>query len=274
MGGGNPKRKDPRRGRARRTIASPKQGPGSEKVEPVCSLVTGDCVEKMRKLLGENGEGAGWADVTIMDPPYEASGQKKQRRTRDSKWDSPGNVVKKDLGFAPMTAELRMQTAWLVGELTKRWVLTFCEIEAVPDWRMMYETFGGLEYVRTCIWYKPDAMPQFSGDRPGQGYEAFLAMHKQGKKQWNGGGHHGHWTIRKNEKKDPVIERHPTQKPMELMEKLVTLFSNEGEMILDPFMGSGSTGLAAMRHGRLFYGIDIERKWMRIADSRINHRQE
>lgn len=255
---------DPRKGRAKRTISSPKIG--GENVEPSMSLMTGDCVVEMAKLLGENNEGAGWVDVTITDPPYEASGAAKQRRS-GSDWSKSDNVTKKDIGFAPMTQALRMKAAYLIAKLTRRWVLTFCESEAVADWRAAYE-LAGLEYIRTGVWYKPDAMPQYSGDRPAQGSESILIMHPPGRKKWNGGGSHAHWTYPKNEGKG-LYKRHPTQKPLRLMRKLVQLFSNPGELVLDPFMGAGSTGMAAVELGRKFYGIEIDNDWMRGASDRI-----
>jgi DNA modification methylase len=63
--------------------------------------------------------------------------------------------------------------------------------------------------------------------------------------------------------------RHPNQKPLSLMMKLVLLCSIEGETIFDPFMGSGTTGVAAVQTGREFIGIEKERKYFVIAEKRI-----
>ena len=52
--------------------------------------------------------------------------------------------------------------------------------------------------------------------------------------------------------------KHPTQKPVVLLETFVQLLSNEGDIVLDPFMGSGSTGVAALKHKRKFIGVDFE----------------
>ncbi len=62
---------------------------------------------------------------------------------------------------------------------------------------------------------------------------------------------------------------HPTQKPLGLMEELVTRFSPPGGLVLDPFMGSGSTGVAAVRTGRRFLGMEIEPRFVEIARERI-----
>ena len=63
--------------------------------------------------------------------------------------------------------------------------------------------------------------------------------------------------------------KHPTQKPEQLMEHFVSILSDEGNVVLDPFMGSGSVGVAAVRLNRKFIGIEIEEKYYDIADSRI-----
>jgi site-specific DNA-methyltransferase (adenine-specific) len=62
---------------------------------------------------------------------------------------------------------------------------------------------------------------------------------------------------------------HPTIKPLELMEFLVKSYSNEGDIIIDPFMGSGTTGVAAVQSGRTFIGIEQEKNYFDIACKRI-----
>lgn len=62
---------------------------------------------------------------------------------------------------------------------------------------------------------------------------------------------------------------HPTAKPVELMEWLVKSYTGEGQTVLDPFMGSGSTGVAALRNGRRFIGVEREEKWFDVACRRL-----
>ena len=64
---------------------------------------------------------------------------------------------------------------------------------------------------------------------------------------------------------------HPTQKPLKLMEYLVKTYSNEGDIILDPFMGSGTTGLACKKLNRDFIGIELDKKYFEIAKERIEN---
>lgn len=62
---------------------------------------------------------------------------------------------------------------------------------------------------------------------------------------------------------------HPTQKPVRLMERLISLVSDEGSAVLDPFMGSGSTGVAAINTGRNFIGMELDEEYFEIAKNRI-----
>jgi DNA modification methylase len=66
---------------------------------------------------------------------------------------------------------------------------------------------------------------------------------------------------------------HPTQKPIEVMEVLVQWLTNSGDLILDPYMGSASTGVAALKHNRKFIGIEVEKKYFEIACERIDNAQ-
>jgi DNA modification methylase len=70
--------------------------------------------------------------------------------------------------------------------------------------------------------------------------------------------------------KAPAKNNHPTVKPISLMEYLIKLVSREGHTILDPFMGSGSTGIACKKLNRHFIGIEREPEYLKIAEARIN----
>ena len=62
--------------------------------------------------------------------------------------------------------------------------------------------------------------------------------------------------------------KHPTQKPVQLMGHFISLLSCEGDMVMDPFMGSGSTAVAAQNLGRNFIGIELNEKYFEIARER------
>jgi DNA modification methylase len=218
------------------------------------TIYHGDCREVMPGLS---------ADHVITDPPFEAEAHTLHRRVLRGE-----GLTKEPLPFDPIDEATRAAVADRIGHQTNRWVLTFCQIEASQTWRAAYEA-GGLVYRRTCIWVKPDGMPQYSGDRPGMGYETLVAMHAPGASKWNGGGRHGVFSFYKGDNGGRPNE-HPTTKPGPLMRELVRLFTDPGDLILDPFMGSGTTLRAAKDLGRRAIGIEINERYCEVAARRMS----
>ena len=68
---------------------------------------------------------------------------------------------------------------------------------------------------------------------------------------------------------EKVEGKHPTQKPEYLLEKIVLASTEEGQVILDPFCGSGTTGVEAIRYGREFIGIDVSEEYLEISKRRL-----
>jgi DNA modification methylase len=121
------------------------------------------------------------------------------------------------------------------------------------------------------MWFRTDGTPQISSDRPAQGAEGIAVMHRPGVKlRWNSGGKRGVWVC--------GVERdnrqHPTQKPITLMESLIADFTDPGDLILDPFSGSGTTGVAAIRLGRRFIGWERDPKHAGTARKRLSAARE
>ena len=65
---------------------------------------------------------------------------------------------------------------------------------------------------------------------------------------------------------------HPAPFPVELPYRLIQLYTYEGEIVLDPFMGSGQTAIAAIKTGRYYVGYDIEEEYVKLAEKRIKSR--
>lgn len=68
--------------------------------------------------------------------------------------------------------------------------------------------------------------------------------------------------------------KHPTQKPLYLLKHLIKIATNENDVVLDPFMGVGSTGVAALRLNRKFIGIELENEYFKAAEKRIEAEYE
>ena len=99
-----------------------------------------------------------------------------------------------------------------------------------------------------------------------QGFECVLMLRKGGAKNIHNKG-------TSNILKVPNIiggKKHPSEKPVELLEIMVNNSTNEGEVVLDMFMGSGSTGVACVNTNRNFIGIELDPDYFKIARERIN----
>ncbi len=77
------------------------------------------------------------------------------------------------------------------------------------------------------------------------------------------------WEIKPPETWEKKFGKHPTQKPVALLERILLASTNEGDLVLDPFSGSGTTALAALRTGRVFRGIELDPKWVRVSALRL-----
>jgi site-specific DNA-methyltransferase (adenine-specific) len=77
------------------------------------------------------------------------------------------------------------------------------------------------------------------------------------------------WEIRPPESWEKKFGKHPAQKPVALLERILLASTNEGEMVLDPFSGSGTTALAALRTNRQFRGIELDKKYIQLSRNRL-----
>lgn len=217
----------------------------------------------------------------ITDPPYSEHVHGKARRgatlpDKDGgKWhgeSSNGACFSRaaDLGFAALQEGQREAMALEFARVSARWSLVFCDNESASRW-MDANTEAGLQHIRIGQWIKIGCTPQFTGDRPATGSEAIVIAHPPGRKKWNGGGSHAIWSHpivldRANAGNERV---HTTQKPLPLMLELVELFTDPDDIVLDPFCGSGTTGVACLRLGRRFIGIEKDAKYAAVARERL-----
>jgi modification methylase dpnIIB len=77
------------------------------------------------------------------------------------------------------------------------------------------------------------------------------------------------WTGSLTKPSEKLEGKHPTQKPEYLLERIILASTEEGQVILDPFCGSGTTGVEAVRYGRKFIGIDVSEEYMEISKKRL-----
>jgi len=110
-------------------------------------------------------------------------------------------------------------------------------------------------------------MPRFNGQGAARGFECCVsAWCGRGHRSWNGGGKRGVFIHNVNGARPGG---HPTEKPVALMADLILLYTQPGDVVLDPFMGSGTTGVACLKTGRRFIGIERDPKWFDVAEKRL-----
>lgn len=221
-----------------------------------CTLYLGDCLEVMPTL--------GKVDQVFTDPPYEKRMQELHAAFKLRRTD--GGAQRKALTFGDVQ-DIRGPFLDCVAHMSNGWLLAFCNVEGVGEWQTAILE-RGLKFKTTCIWNKPDATPKLNGQGPALSYECFTTTWcGRGHARWNGGGRRGVFTHATNNR--DRHGQHPTEKPVSLMQEIVALFSNHRQTILDPFMGSGTTGVACVNLDRKFIGIEIDETYFDIAVRRI-----
>lgn len=190
-------------------------------------------------------------DVVISDPPYDA-------RTHDGGMrGSSGDYRRAPISFDPI-APASIAPALLA--VARRWVLCCCALEQLGAYESAAQGVHDRAWKRAGILLKMNPMPQVSGDRPAQACEAVAIMHAEytGRTKWNGRGAAALYRFGRETKRKVW---HETQKPVSLMAELVGLYSDPGEVVFDPYSGSGTTGIAALGLGRSYIGCEINPEW-------------
>lgn len=155
----------------------------------------------------------------------------------------------------------------------------------------------GYHILNDISWFKPNASPNLScrfftashetiiwarKDKKGKhtfNYDAmktkewpddfFKNSGKQMRSVWHIPESESVWTIGTPKKDEKIYGKHPTQKPLELLKRIVLASTNKGNIILDPFTGSSTTGIASVMHGRKFLGIDMEKEFLDLSKKRV-----
>lgn len=218
------------------------------------TLYYGDSLEIMKGLDP--------VDHAIFDPPYEERTQKVIGTLKRNDW----RKSEEKITFQAID-NIRDQTTEGIAGICNGWVILFCTAEGVAPWRDSIEKYK-IKYKRACVWIKPDSMPQMNGQGPANGLEMMVtAWNNSSHSKWNAGGKRGVYTHCTNQPDRTGL--HPTEKPLPLMCEILKDFTNQGETILDPFMGSGTTLVACAKMGRKGIGIELDQKYFDLACKRV-----
>ncbi len=242
---------------------------GKEIVMAKIELHNGDCLQVMKEINPNS------VDLILTDPPYNLGNFMKNRTTNlkamrenffgaagwdDLEYDDWTNAI--DEFFKESTRVLKQGGSMLV----------FMAIIKVETLIKLAEK-NGLYYKTTGIWHKLNPMPRNMNLHFVNSTEAWVYFtYKTKTGTFNNQNQLIHDFIEL-----PVVSngekkhgKHPTQKPEKLMQHFLSLLTNEGDVVLDPFMGSGSTGVVSKRLRRNFVGIELSEDYFNLAKERIS----
>lgn len=238
------------------------------------TLYLGDVIEILSQLEAES------VDMIFADPPYNLSNDGitcnsgKQVSVNKANWD-------KSKGF---DVDYEFHNSWI--EACKRVLKKNGTLWISGTYHSIYACGYALQKQRWHIindiaWFKPNGPPNLACRQFAASHETLLwakknksAKHifnyqdmkysiweddnfKKPDKQMR-----SVWGINTSPQSEKLYGKHPTQKPLALLERVILASSHKGQLILDPFCGSATTGIAALKHGRKFIGIDSEKAYL------------
>lgn len=261
-------------------------------VIPFDYIANEDCITGM-KTLPDN-----CVDLIIADPPYNLS------KSGDWKWDNSislagmggnWNITNENWDNMSFDEYFSFTIAWLseakriLKPTGSMWIFgTYHNIGVI---NVVCQLLG-IEIINEVIWYKKNAFPNLSGRRLTASHETILWAHSGGKKRdyyfdydySKNGDFSGDelkspgkqmrtvWDLSNNKKAEELkYGKHPTQKPIKILTRMIKLSSRPGDVMLTPFAGAGSECVAAKQTGRHYIGFEIEDEYCIISRDRLEH---
>ncbi len=231
-------------------------------------LFNADCLDAMKNL--ENSS----IDLVLTDPPYNLGKFMENRDTnlakmRDNFFGAAGwdNLSYDQWKNAMETLFFECSRVMKKGSS----MIIFMSLIRIETIVKIAEKHG-FYYKTTGIWHKLNPMPRNMNLHFINSTEAWLYFtYKTRTGTFNNNGEALHDFIETSltTSKEKKYGKHPTQKPLDLVAQLIKVLSNKKDVVLDPFMGTGTTGVAALENERDFIGIEIEKKYFDIAQQRI-----
>lgn len=235
--------------------------------EDAC-IALGDAITKLQNLPDK------CVDLIITDPPYNLGLFMKKRGTNMNKlreghfaasgWD--------DLDFNEWTRQMNILFQECHRVLKKKGnLIMFMSIIKVETLINLGQE-NGFYYKTVGVWHKTNPLPRNMNLQFINSTETWIYMVNDGTTgTFNNEGKAIHdfvetTTISNKERK---FGKHPTQKPIGLLSHFIEILSNENDTVLDPFMGSGSTGVSCKKLKRKFIGIELNEKYYKLSEDRI-----
>lgn len=232
-------------------------------------LYNDNCIDVMKTIQQSS------VDFILTDPPYNLGKFMKDRQTNLKRmrenffgaagWDDleyEDWLVHMEEFFEMSSKVLKKGGALLI-------FMSLLKVESIVRTAEKY----GFYYKTTGIWHKLNPMPRNMNlhfINSTEGWIYFINNGRTGTFNNNGKPIHDFIETSLTPMNERKYGKHPTQKPEQLLEHFIKILSNENDIILDPFMGSGSTGKVAKQNNRNFIGVELSKEYFEIAKNRIN----
>ena len=247
---------------------------------PLNQILDGDCVEVMNALP------AGSVDLIFADPPYNLQLKGELLRPDNSLVDAVDDHWDQFTSFATYDTFTR---EWLAA--AKRLLKPNGAIWVIGSYHNVFRLGTALQdqgfwLLNDVVWRKSNPMPNFKGKRLTNAHETLIwagrdesskyTFNYEALKALNDGVQmRSDWVLpictgHERLKDENGDKAHPTQKPESLLHRVLIATTNPGDVVLDPFFGTGTTGAVAKMLGRDFIGIEREAAYRRVAQDRID----
>lgn len=219
-------------------------------------LLKGDCMELLKKIKDNS------IDLVVTDPPYLID------TTGGGLYTQPDKQYVKELnamkdGFSEVVLNE------LCRVMKKINIYFFCSQKQIIPLTDYFVTKRKCNW-NILSWHKTNPIPA-CGNKYLTDTEFILFFREKGVKVYGEFNTKKTWYATPLNQGDKKKYGHPTVKPIEIVKNLIVNSSNENDWVLDPFMGSGTTGVACVNTNRNFIGIELDEKYFKIAEERINN---
>ncbi len=246
---------------------------------PLNQILQGDCIEMMNSLPEKS------VDLIFADPPYNLQLGGDLHRPNNTKVDACDDHWDQ---FDSFKAYDDFSKAWL--KAARRILKDDGTIWVIGSYHNIFRvgvTLQDLGYwmLNDVIWRKTNPMPNFRGRRFTNAHETMIWCSKSEKAKYNFNYEamkafnddvqmRSDWLLPicnggERLKDDAGQKAHPTQKPESLLYRVIMASSKPGDVVLDPFFGTGTTGAVAKKLGRNFIGLERESDYIKVAEKRI-----
>ncbi|MDH5798916.1 MAG: site-specific DNA-methyltransferase, partial [Paracoccaceae bacterium] len=249
------------------------------KTLPVNQILSGDCIDVMNSLP------EGSIDLIFADPPYNLQLKGDLHRPDNSRVDAVDDAWDQ---FASFSAYDRFTRGWL--KAARRLLKPNGAIWVIGSYHNIFRVGAAMQdqgywILNDVVWRKANPMPNFRGKRLTNAHETLIWASKEEASKYTfnyealkalneGVQMRSDWVLPicsggERLKDDKGDKAHPTQKPESLLHRVILGTTNPGDVVLDPFFGTGTTGAVAKMLGREFVGIEREEAYRKVAEKRI-----